>query len=168
MKSKLFVFTLCCSMLLLVGCPVSSKFPLGPKGEMAFDANLLGSWSTEDSASSAHKVTITEGTAMNTAILHVDVRGSMFMADGDDFEVWMTELKNQRFLVLEQTSEGSSTGIFYVFHIASKENTLVASDISLKVNGTDAITSIESYRDEVKASMPDPEFLATPVLWTKN
>jgi hypothetical protein len=155
-------------MFLLVGCPVSSKFPLGSKGEIAFEENLLGSWSTEDSASSAHKVTITEGTEINTATLHVDVRGGTFMADGDDFEVWLTILKNQTFLVLEQTLDGAGSGSFYVFHLDLNGNTLVASDISLKVNGTDAITSIESYREEVKASMTDPEFLTTPILWTKN
>lgn len=41
-------------------------------------------------------------------------------------------------------------------------------DISLKVNGVDAITSIQAYRDEVKASMEFDSFLGNQIDWVRK
>jgi hypothetical protein len=41
-------------------------------------------------------------------------------------------------------------------------------DITLNVNGIDAITSIEAYRDEVKASMAFEDFLSNQIDWVKK
>jgi hypothetical protein len=168
MKSKIFAIALCCSMFLLTGCPVSSTFPLGQKGDVEFNDLLIGTWSTEASDPVVKKATISKGEEAETAFLHVDERGEMFMADGDDFLIWLTILENKTFLVMQQIMDGENQPTFYAQHITIAKDLITTSDFLLLVNGTDAITSIEAYREEVKASMDNSGFLMEQIEWNKN
>jgi len=155
-------------MLVLTGCPVSSKYPLGEKGKEEFNEMLIGTWFNDQSESTAKQVTITSGEELNTAKLHVDEKGESFMADDVNFLIWQTILEKKTFLVLQQILDGQPVETFYVHHISIADNKVTTSDIGLLVNGSDAITSIESYREEVKASMDNSAFLSEQIVWMKK
>jgi hypothetical protein len=168
MKSIYPFMLIIAGMFLLTACPVSSSYPLGKKGEVALDKQLIGVWKNDSEETESKGVTITKGKELNTYNVHVDEKGSMFMADGDDFIGWLTVLKGKTFFVLQQVIDGVATEIYFVYHIKYNNSTLITNDISLLVKGTDAITSIESYQEEVIASMEMDEFLTSEIQWEKE
>lgn len=168
MKS-IFSFALIASCLfLLTACPVATTYPLGNKGEVKLDTKLLGVWTNESEDTEATGVSITKGEEANTYNVHVDEKGSMFMADGEDFIGWLALLNGKTFFVLQQVVDGAATETYYVYHIKLDNSTLTTNDITLKVNGTDAVTSIASYQEEVIASMGMDDFLAGEIQWKKK
>ena len=169
MKTILSIALIVSGLFMLAGCPVSSSYPLGKKGDVKLDTRLIGTFSNEAADVEADKVTLKKGAEANTYFVHVDEKGSAFMADGEDFTGWLTKLDDQTFLVLQQLMDGEETETYYVYHIEfNKSGGFTSSDISLKVNGTAAITSIEAYREEVKASMEMEDFLASQIEWIKE
>jgi hypothetical protein len=168
MKSFYPFLLIIAGMFLLTACPVSSSYPLGKKGEVALDKQLIGVWKNDSKDSESTGVTVTKGTELNTYNVHVDEKGSAFMADGEDFIGWLTVLKGKTFFVLQQVIDGVAAETYFVYHIKYNNSTLITNDISLLVKGTDAITSIESYQEEVIASMGMDEFLTSEIQWKKE
>ncbi len=154
--------------ILLTACPISSEFPLGKKGEVSLNQNLIGIWTTDAQDVEANSVEFTKGSEANTYNFEVLERGSMFMADGPSFIAWLTELNSKTFLVLQQVMDGAPLESYYVYCIQPEKKKMTSFDITLKVNGIDAITSISAYRDEVKASMAFDDFLANQIDWIKK
>lgn len=169
MKKQLILsFCIIALLGLLTACPVSSSYPLGKKGAIAIRQDLIGTWSTSAEDLEAKQVTIKKGTVANTYRVHVDEKGSMFMADGVDFIAWIAELKGKQFLVLQQLIDEMPIETYFVYHInVLNDKTLISNDISLNVNGVDAITSTDTYREEVSASMEKEAFLAEDINWSK-
>lgn len=153
----------------LSGCPVSSKYPLGLKTDaLPFDKSLIGTWKNNDEKSEATVVKIEKGNEANLYKLTVVKKGESFMADSESFIVWVTLLNEKKFLVLQEINASDNKDSYYVYNFTINGNELTTNDISLKVKGTDAITSVKSYREEVIASMNHAEFLAGKINWTKK
>ncbi len=161
---KITSFSLLAFVLLtFYGCPVSSSYPLGKQGEYKIDPNLLGTWITEQVDHEVSKVIITKKDDF-TYNIKVMEKGDMFMAETDNFTGWTTKLEDQTFLCLKESETG-----YYVYKIDKEgKNKMITHDISLKVKGTDAITSIEEYRKEVASSMSYEDFLSSEALWKKE
>jgi hypothetical protein len=167
MKKYLSIlFTISILLGILTACPVSSSYPLGEKGAVALNTKLLGTWSSDATDIEANQVTISKGKEANTYALHVDVKGSMFAAQGEDFTAWIAQIKDKQFLVLQD--QAAETNAYYVYYFSMKDGELISNDITLKVKGVDAITSIEAYREEVSASMDMEDFLASEIKWKKT
>jgi hypothetical protein len=154
--------------ILLTACPIASTYPLGKKGDVKLNQDLLGVWVTSTPDVEANAVEITKGSEANTYNFEVLEKGSMFMADGPSFTAWITEIGSFSFLVLQQLADGQPTESYYVYQFALEKKKLTSHDITLKVNGVDAITSIEAYREEVKLSMEYDDFLANQIDWVKK
>lgn len=167
MKSIYSIGLLAICTLLLTACPVSTTYPLGRKGEVKADQSLIGAWKTTAQDVEASAVTITKGKEANTYSVHVSEKGSMFMAESTEFTGWLAKIDDRTFLVLQEIIEGTATETYYMYHIRFDGDKLITNDITLKVGGTDAITSVDSYREEVKASMVQEGFLASEIVWTK-
>ncbi len=166
MKTAAFVL-LFISVFMLTACPVSSSYPLGEQGSVPLDPKLLGTWIAEEDPAEieAGQITISKGTAKNTYDVHIDEPGEMFMANSQDFKGWLVELKSAKFLVLQEMVEGTPAETYYVYHITYNGESIVTNDITLGVNGTDAITSISAYQEEVLASMELEDFLGSEIHW---
>jgi hypothetical protein len=153
----------------LSGCPVSSGYPLGMQSDaLPFDNSLIGTWENSDKQTEATLVKIEKGNGANLYKLTVIEKGESFMADSENFIAWTIMLKEKKFLVLQEVKSSGSKDSYFVYHFSTSGNKLITNDISLKVNGTDAITSVKSYQEEVIASMKDPEFLSGKITWTKK
>ncbi|ASS48904.1 MAG: hypothetical protein A3D31_05790 [Candidatus Fluviicola riflensis] len=168
MKTILSIALIVSGLFILAGCPVSSTYPLGKKGDVKLDTRLIGTFSNTVGDVEADKIIVTKGSEANTYNVHVEEKGSSFMADGEDFVGWLTKMDDQTFFVLQQLIDGEAEETYYVYHIEFNKSGFTSSDISLKVNGVDAITSIEAYREEVKASMGMEGFLASQIEWKKD
>jgi hypothetical protein len=169
MKTILSIALIVSGLFILAGCPVSSTYPLGKKGDVKLDTRLIGTFSNTAEDVEANKVVIKKGDETNTYTVYVSEKGSAFMADGPDFTGWLAKLDDQTFLVLQQVVDDVAQETYYVYHIEfDKSKGFKSSDISLKVNGTTAITSIEAYREEVTASMAMEGFLAGTIEWEKE
>lgn len=168
MKTVFSLMLLLSCAVLFTACPVSTSYPLEKKGAVKMDKALLGEWQTDVEDAEAQRILFKQGEEANTYAVTVLERGSMFMADGDDFTGWLAELGGKRFLVLQQVIDGVAQETYYVYNIEISGNKLVSHDISLKVGGTDAVTSVQAYQEEVLASMKMEDFLASEMIWSKN
>ena len=154
-------------MLLLTACPVSSSLPLFTPGNSKIDKSLIGTWKNDSSSSEAQEVIITKSTD-STYGLKIVQKGELYMADSDTFNAWMGMLGNESYFVLQEVSAEGATETYYVYHIKLENSKLTTNDISLKVQGTEAITSIESYQNEVNASSKMEGFLSGEIVWKKK
>lgn len=168
MKSIFSLVLIVSCLFFLTACPVSTTYPLGNKGDVKLDTKLIGVWTNESVDTESTGVSITKGKETNTYNVHVDEKGSMFMADSEDFIGWLALLNGKTFFVLQQVVDGATTETYYVYHIKLENSTLTTNDITLKVNGTDAVTSIKSYQEEVIASIDMDDFLAGEIQWQKK
>jgi len=169
------LFRICLPALVLLsfvlsGCPVGSKYPLGLETDaVSFDKNLIGTWENSAKDVEAGKINIIKGSGKNTYLLSVLTKGDSFMADHDNFRCWVTLLNGRKFFVLNEVNDDfEATDSYFVYAFSVNGNQLTTNDISLKIKGTDAITSVTAYRDEVTASMKDPEFLQGKIEWKKQ
>jgi len=168
------LFRICLPALILLsfvlsGCPVSSTFPLGLKTDaLPFDKTLIGTWENKDEKSEATLIKIEKTSEANLYKLTVLEKGESFMANSENFLAWVTLLNEKKFLVLQEINTSENKESYFVYHFEINGNQLTTHDVSLKVNGTNAITSVKSYREEVSASMKHPEFLAGKIEWKKK
>jgi len=152
----------------LMGCPVSTTYPLG-KAESAekIDKALIGTWTNDSTSSEATKIIIEKESETIYKITVVE-KGTMFMAETTYFKAWATKLENKTFMILQERGAEGLKEVYYVYSLELEKNKMTTHDITLKVGGTDAITSIETYRDEVKASMTKEGFLSGKIVWKKG
>jgi hypothetical protein len=150
-----------------MACPVSSKFPLGEKNTEKLDPKLLGTWANDSTGAEATQVTIKKVNDY-TYGLTIDEQGESFMSDYTTFHGWMTTLNGKRFLVLQGMDGETETDEFYAYYVEVNGDQMKSHDITLKVNGTEAIKSVETYREEVAASMQMEDFLAGQIVWKRK
>lgn len=150
----------------LTGCPISSKYPLGVlSAAKPFDKTLIGTWKHPDEKAEATVITIEKGKNQYPYRVFVMEKGESFMADSEIFDAWIITLEGKNFLVLKETETEEA---YFVYHIKVGVNEIITNDITLKVKGTDAITSVKSYQEEVIASMKKDGFLAGQITWKRK
>jgi hypothetical protein len=162
-----FILTVAVAPFVFIACPVSSHYPLGEKNTEKIDPKLLGVWVNDSTEAEATRVTIKKLDDY-TYNLTVDEQGESFLSGYTTFHGWLTTVGGKRFLVLEARDGGAGTAEFYTYYVEVKGNEMRSHDITLKVGGTDAIKSIETYREEVAASMKMDDFLSGEIVWRKK
>lgn len=167
MKStKAFIWLTCTVILLLItACPVSTSYPLFTPGKSVIDQSLLGTWKNDSTDAEANKIKISKASDSTYWIYILD-KGSMYMADADTFVAWTGRIGEHDYLTLQEfTTEAQET--YFVYSIKKQKDKIITHDISLKVNGTDAVVSISDYQKEVLASEKMSGFLSSEIIWTK-
>lgn len=162
MKNAIFLLLLCPAILLLTGCPVGTKYPLGNPGTEKIDKKLIGTWTNKEEDPEAKKVIIQKADDFSYDV-EVFETGSMYMPTTKIFKAWVTTLEGKDFFFLKPDNEES----YYLYCYAADKKTLTTWDVGLKVGGIDAVTSIEAFRNEVKASLSHDDCLSGPVTWFK-
>ncbi|MBK8556910.1 MAG: hypothetical protein IPL65_14560 [Lewinellaceae bacterium] len=153
--------------LIFSGCPVSTDYPLGENGTEKIDKNLFGTWTTDNADSEVKKVTINSADNL-TYNVSVQEKGEMYAAEEDQFKAWLTRLDKRTFLVLQELSEGTDTGNYFLYHLRISKKELVTHDVSLLKEGIDAVVSTEAFRKEVSASLKDAKCLTSEIVWLKE
>jgi hypothetical protein len=167
MKStRVFLWLGCLFILaLMTACPVSTSYPLITAGKSVVDNALIGTWKNDSTDAEANKIKITKASD-STYWVYILEKGTMFMADADTFIAWQGHLGDHDYLVLREYIIAPQE-TYYVYSLKKQKDKMVTNDITLKVNGTDAIVSILEYQKEVLASEKISGFLASEITWSK-
>ncbi len=169
MKPRTVLLCLFALSFVICGCPISSSYPLVNKSSAdKFDSNLLGAWQNKAGEVEVNEIKIEKGRQENTYKITVTDKGDSFMADTELFTGWVATLNNKKFLVLQEEHPTGPKDVFYVYTLVWDDKRMISHNISLKVKGADAITSVRAYQEEVLASMKKEDFLSNRINWLKK
>lgn len=167
MKTLHVMFLLAAGLLLLTGCPVNTDYPLAAKGTTKLDKKLIGAWTTDAEEPAVKTVNIEKGTVDNTYKITVTERGPMYAPETDDFTGWLTELGGKTFLILQSVIDGAPQEAYFLYHVDIEKNQITTHDSSMLVGGIDAVVSIETFQQEILASMKMDNFLGEESVWKR-
>lgn len=163
--SDLYILIIISSAILLMGCPISTSYPLGTSGEQKIDERLLGTWKNDSSGVEVKKVIVRRINSYEYMIRVVE-KGPRYEVEGTKYKGWLTTIKDHQFLVLQAVKVSQPT--YYAYHITFGDGTLTTQEISLLVEGKAAVTSTEAYRKEAEASMEKEGFLTNEIVWKRE
>jgi hypothetical protein len=150
--------------ILLSGCPIGMDYPLGNPGTEEIDRSLLGTWTAGNPDAAVTRVRIDRGDDYSYSV-HVMGRGEMYSLETDDLTGYVTGLDGHRFVYFRPGNESK----YYLYEYSVDATGRVTThDVGLKVGGVDAVTSTESYRREVSASLKFDDCLTEPTVWTRE
>lgn len=165
MKKSLSILLLLPVLLLIMGCPVSTSYPIAEPGSEKIDKQLIGIWlnTVSDSLSDVLKVSIARKTETSYKVLVLE-KGTMYAVDTTLFEGYVTKLEGKTFFYLKPEGKTSE---FYLYCYKFDDNVLKTYDVGLKEGGLDAVTSTEAFRKEVTASLRHTDCLSGEITWKK-
>lgn len=165
MKKHHLLIILAPYILLIMGCPVDTKFPLASPGTEKIDKALIGTWENKSISENPDviKVKISKKDA-NTYSVEVLDKGSMYMADTTIFEGFVTKLEGKDFFYVRPIGTAEK---YYLYHYRFEGGKLKTFDVGLKVGGIDAVTSTEAFRNEVSSSLKMEDCLTGEFIWEK-
>jgi hypothetical protein len=124
---------------------------------------LLGTWEAQAEDPEVKQVSISRADE-NTYAIKVIERGSMYALETDDLEAWVTEIGKASFLFAKPHGEDK----YYHYQYAFDGKDLVTNDVSLLDGGVDAVTSTETLRAQVAASMKMEGWAEEKITWVKQ
>ena len=140
------------------GSPVGIPYPLCDESQLEkVDKDLLGTWKAVADSAEILVVRIGQEDEL-TYNVEVIEQSENYLADDTQFFSWTTRLDGHSF-IFSQGSESDNED-FYLYHYAFEGKKLVIHDVGLLVGGMDAVTSTEAFRQEVSASLKNPECLS--------
>lgn len=153
-------------LLLLMGCPVDTKFPFGTPGTEKIDKDLIGTWinPTGEENADVLKVKISKKDNFSYDVIVLE-KGGMYMADTNIFVGYVSKLDGKDFFYLQSAGRTDKN---YLYHYTFDGKQLLTHDVGLKVGGIDAVTSTEAFRQEVSASLPLEDCLNGEIKWVKS
>jgi hypothetical protein len=162
MKINLSVCTafvlLTSGMLLTTGCPVGIEYPPGTPGTEKIDARLLGTWGALQDTADMLKILVAKKDDFSYQIEVLET-GEGYLVEETVFTAWVTNLEGRTF-IYSKPVESSEDG-YYLYHYEfDSKGELVIHDVGLLVNGQDGITSTETFRAEISASLKNSECLS--------
>lgn len=160
---KIVLPAIACLMVLFSACPVGVEAPAGDKGKEKIDAQLIGTWTSDDDESELSQVKITKATAYSYTI-EVTVPGSMYSLTTTTLTGWVTTIDGQKFLYAKPSDEEK----YYLYQYEFNDGKLTTHDVSLKVEGIDAAKATDTYREEIKQSLKFSDCLSGPLNWAKE
>lgn len=149
--------------LLSTGCPVGIDHPLDELNANKIDKDLLGTWVNETEGAEVLQVSFSEasGTQYKVEVLE---RGEMYALDTDKLMGWVTSIKSVPFVFFKPEGEEK----FYHYQYRFEGNKLITNDVSLLDGGIDAVTSTKAFRQQVEASMANPEWGQETQTWHRK
>jgi len=165
MNRKLIIILLLPIVLLYMGCPVSTKYPIAKPGTEKIDKSLLGTWrnTTSDSEGEALLVTISQADTYSYSVAVLE-KGSMYSPEDTLLVGYIAKLEGKSFFYVRPVSK---TDEFYLYCYKTDGEKVKTYDVTLKVGGIDAITSIDTYRQEVIQSLKFEDCLQDEIVWAK-
>ncbi len=140
------------SSILFMGCPASTKFPLGPGNEQKVDKNLLGTWIANSSDAEGQMFTVEKLDDYTYDVL-IDSTGKYFGASTTRFKGWTTKVDGLNFFILQSVVDGEPIEEYFQYQFELRNDVLTTQNITFPDGGGNTITSTESYRELVSASL---------------
>lgn len=170
MKKSIHPVLGACLLFLLAiistGCPIGIEYPLCEESQVQkIDQKLLGTWKAESSDAEILEVKISKEDDYTFAV-EVLEQGENYMADDTEFFSWTTKLDGHTFIFSQAANSEKKEYMLYEYSFEGKN--LVIQDVSLLVGGVDAVTSTQAFRDEVSASLKNPDCLTARLEYVKQ
>lgn len=162
---KRFLFLFSSVIFLLMGCPVGLEYSLGNPGKEKIDKDLLGTWRGDSEEGEVRRVKMEAGED-NSLKVTVLERGEMYSLETDNLTGWVTTVDTKKFLYF--TPEGEGKGTYYHYCYWMDGDSVVSTSMSLLDGGVEAITSTETLRMQVVASMKMEGWGEETVKWSKD
>lgn len=156
--TRLALFILPVLMLVLSGCPVGLDYSSAKPGSEKFNKHLIGTWRVQgaDPVKESEVVeVILERADANTIKATVKERGEMYALETENLLGYETEINGLHVLYFKPENEEK---YYHYQYKMEDDDTMIVGDISLLDGGVDAVTSIETLRDQIARSMQKPEF----------
>lgn len=148
------------------GCPVSISYPFAEGQQLEkLDKRLLGTWVCSSDSAEVLEVKFTKKDEVTFAV-EVLKQGESFMVEATDFLSWTTKLDGHTYIFSQPADQASQE--YYLYHYDFSDGKLVIHDVSLMEGGVDAVTSVESFREQVAASMKHPDCLQSRFEYMKK
>ena len=163
MKTILYL-ALFAVVLVSAGCPVGMDYPLGNPGTEKIDKKLIGTWYNTKEDNDIQRMSIQKWDNYSYKIEVLEA-GSMYSVEDYNFRGWVTKLGGKTFVYAQPLS--SSEYYLYCYELDGKKQ-MRSYDVGLLVGGVDAVTSTESFRDEVRVSLLQDECLTEETIWYKE
>lgn len=156
---------LAASVILFSGCPTGIGYPAGYPGKEKIDKDLVGTWTTPDEEKEIKLVRISriDDFSLKAEVLET---GSMYSLEAKEFTGWCTEIGGMKFVYWQPVSETEHDYFLYSYKI--KGNNMESYDVSLLDGGIDAVTSVESYRDQIATSIKMTDGISDTIKWSRN
>jgi len=164
MKRLLSFAILGVMLTVLTGCPIGLDYPLGKSNEQNIDAKLLGKWTIDDPEETVITVSFAKKSE-NLYLITIHEFSDLFAPETVLFDGWIVSLGGMRFLCTQEIANRSTYYHYVLINVS--DNLLNICDMALLNQGMDAITSAETLRSEVLASMKKPEFLSGALTYRK-
>jgi hypothetical protein len=158
-------FTLLFSIPLLAflfGCPIGIMYAPGNPGTEKIDKDLIGTWqtTTEDPEFAIATITKQDDYSLHASLSNT---GGLFDLKETELTCWNTVIDGLK--IIYTTSDGK----YYSYAYKMDNNALTLFDVSLLEGGIDAVTSTETFRSQISASMKNhPDYLKEGKLYTKK
>lgn len=140
---------------LLQACPVEVGYAPGNPGKEKLNEKILGSWTSSDSGLVFTAVNVVKADDFS-ADVKVLQKSADYMIEDTEFKLWTTVIDGKNFAYLCAKSKLLAP-TYYLYHFIIDKNTMKLYEVRFLVEGIDGITSTESFREEVSASMKNPE-----------
>jgi hypothetical protein len=164
MKTRNFLLLLLPAVVLLMtGCPIGLDYSLGTPGTEKIDKALLGTWVNKGSEAEVMRMKIAKGDEFSYDVTVLE-RGEMYSLDTDNLKAWVTTVEEKNFLYLKPEGEEK----FYHYCYWMDGGTLISTDLALLDGGVDAVSSTETLRSQVAASMRKDEWGNETQEWMKQ
>lgn len=160
MKRAAIFFT-SLSLVLLFGCPVGLEYSPGKPGTEKLDTRILGTWATTDDFSVFKKAEVTKLDDFTFQAKLEETTELYALGDETVLNGWTTVIDNQPFLYVQSKESGQ----YYTYGYSFKDGGLVLYDASLLDGGVDAVTSTETFRAQLAASIKKEEWYSEPVFY---
>lgn len=150
-------------LLFLFGCPIGMKYSPGTPGTEKIDSKLLGTWETQAEDPEFKKAVITKKDDYSLSV-SVSGTGSSYIPKLTEFTGWTTQVDNQRIVYILDTNDDE----YYMYGYVYQDNGLMLYDVALLDGGVDAVTSTETFRSQISASLKKPDCLNDGKLFVKK
>jgi hypothetical protein len=144
---------------------VGISYPLGNPGTEKIDERLLGTWIAQTEDAEMKKLVISKKDAY-TYRVQVLEPGEMYALETDWLDAWVTQFEGYSFVYGKPDDDPEEN--YYLYQYAFEGNTLVTQDVSLLVGGMDAVTSPDTYKEEVRESLKLPDCLTSRMEYVKE
>jgi len=151
-------------ILFIYGCPVGVDYAPDTPGSKPIDKRLIGTWTCV--SGSCDDIQVVEVKRENNTAYAIRVleKGSSYMTNDVAFQGWVTQIDGTDFLY----ARGDSSSQYYNYTYKFDKKRLVLYSTRFLEGGMDAVTSSESLRAELAASLKKPDFFTEPLEFEKK
>lgn len=150
-------------LLFLFGCPVGMAYSPGVPGSEKMDDKLVGIWETA-AENPEFKTAVIAKKDDYSLTVKVSGTGSAYMPKVTEFTGWTTEVDKQRIVYILDADANE----YYMYGYTYENTGLMLYDVALLDGGVEAVTSTETFRKQISASLKKPDCLNDGKLFVRK